>query len=416
MQNVHGRRGDNMSNKLREIGERAEKALRKKAIYGLDIDIKKFSQKAKKPQIDITHLPEEEQKRMLESGIDPSAKGRSGSFIQVDHTVTHYQVVQEGVEIMTTDEALSKYDWLVDYWWKALPVDTDKYTAHIELHQNHGYFIRVLPGVKTALPLQACLFMAQERLNQAVHNIIICEQGSELNVITGCATSHKVRTGLHLGASEFFIKRGAICNFTMIHNWAEEMAVRPRTGIIVEEGGAFVSNYICLKRVADLQTFPTAYLHKDAVAEFNTILVAPPGSYLDTGARVFLQGENSRAEVVSRSITIGGTIIARGHLIGQTPNIKAHLECKGLILSEKGVIHAIPELEGRVSGVEMSHEAAVGKIAQEQIEYLMARGLSQSEATSLIVRGFLRVDIKGLPSELKAELDKAIEATEKDMM
>jgi hypothetical protein len=404
-----------MKQRLEEINKKAKKAVEKKALYGKDIDINTFHQKAQKTNLNIAHLPQEEQKRMLESGIDPTAKERSGSFIQIDHSVAHYQTTQEGVEIMSTEEALAKYDWLLDYWWKTLPADTDKYTAHVALHQEHGYFIRVLPGVKTTFPLQACLFMAQENLSQDVHNLIICEEGSELNLLTGCATSHKVRTGLHLGVSEFFIKKGARCNFTMIHNWAEEMTVRPRTGVIVDEGGAFISNYICLKKVADLQMFPTAYLHKNTVAEFNTILVSHLDSYLDTGARVFLQGENSRAEIISRTITTGGTIVARGHLIGQVPNIKAHLECKGLILSEKGIIHAIPELEGQVAGVEMFHEAAVGKIAEEQIEYLMSRGLSQSKATSIIVRGFLQMDIKGLPPELKMELDKAIETTEKDM-
>ncbi|HDD43258.1 MAG TPA: SufD family Fe-S cluster assembly protein [Candidatus Desulfofervidus auxilii] len=404
-------------NELKEIREKAEKAINKKAVYGQDINIETFRQEAEKLSIsEISHLSEEEQKKMLETGIEPEGKERAGSYFQIDHSVVHYEVAQEGVEILSIEEALAKYEWLKEYWWKALSVDMDKYTAHVALYQKHGYFIRVLPGVKTAFPLQACLFMSQEGLIQSIHNIIICEEGSELNLITGCAASHRIRTGLHLGISEFFIKKGATCIFTMIHNWAEEMAIRPRTGIIVEEGGTFVSNYILLKKVADLQTFPTAYLKKDARAEFNNILLAPEGSHLDTGTKVFLKEEGCRAEVISRSITTGGTIIARGHLIGEAPGIKAHLECKGLILGEKGIIHAIPELEGHVGGVEMSHEAAVGKIAQDQIEYLMARGLSETEATSLIVRGFLRVDIKGLPPELKTELDKAIEVTEKDVM
>jgi Fe-S cluster assembly scaffold protein SufB len=92
------------------------------------------------------------------------------------------------------------------------------------------------------------------------------------------------------------------------------------------------------------------------------------------------------------------------------------LECKGLILSEKGIIRAIPELEGQTAGVDMSHEAAVGKIAQEEIEYLMARGLSEEEATSTIVRGFLNVQIDGLPAELQAEIDAAVKESEKALI
>jgi len=404
-------------NKLKKIAEKAKKAIKKKAPYGQDININEFEQEVKNlPDSTLHQLSEQEQKTLLETGIELRGGERGGSFFQVDHSVIHYEVAQEGVEILSIEEAMAKYDWLINYWWSALSPDTDKYTAYVALHQKHGYFVRVLPGVKTFFPLQACLFMSQENITQPIHNIIICEEGSELNLITGCAASHRVRTGLHLGISEFFIKKGATCTFTMIHNWAEEMAIRPRTGIIIEEDATFVSNYILLKKVANLQTFPIAYLKKNAKAEFNTILFAPKGAYLDTGTRVFLKEEGAKAEVVSRSITAGGTVIARGHLIGEASGIKAHLECKGLILGERGVIHAIPELEGHVGGVEMSHEAAVGRIAKEQIEYLMARGLSESEATSLIVKGFLRVDIKGLPEELKIELDKVIEATEKDMM
>jgi len=123
----------------------------------------------------------------------------------------------------------------------------------------------------------------------------------------------------------------------------------------------------------------------------------------------------TRVEIISRAITVGGTIIARGEMIGQVKGCKGHLECKGLILND-GIMHAIPELVGYVPGVEMSHEAAVGKIDQREIEYLMARGLDEDEAVSTIVRGFFNVDIEGLPPGLASEIDKAVTETQKDMM
>jgi Fe-S cluster assembly scaffold protein SufB len=132
------------------------------------------------------------------------------------------------------------------------------------------------------------------------------------------------------------------------------------------------------------------------------------------GSRVFLSSKGSKAEVVTRAISEGGDIVARGHLIGEVPHIKAHLECRGLILSEEGRIHAIPELEGKVSDIDMSHEAAVGKIAADEIQYLMARGLSSEEATAAIVRGFLDVKIKGLPEYLEREIKKAIRKEESE--
>ncbi|MCK5138758.1 MAG: SufD family Fe-S cluster assembly protein, partial [Thermodesulfovibrionia bacterium] len=254
----------------------------------------------------------------------------------------------------------------------------------------------------------------EDGLAQKVHNIIIAEEGSELNIITGCAVGQKVKNGLHIGISEFYVKKNARVSFTMIHNWAEDVAVRPRSATIVEENGVFLSNYICIKPVKTLQMYPTAYCTgENATVRYYTILLAIGGSHMDVGSRVFLKARGSKAEVVTRAITEGGNIIARGHLIGEVPGIKAHLECRGLILSEQGSIHAIPELEGKVSDIDMSHEAAVGKIAAEEIQYLMARGLSSDEATAAIVRGFLDVNIKGLPENLEKEIKKAIKIEEK---
>ncbi|MCX5727023.1 MAG: SufD family Fe-S cluster assembly protein, partial [Candidatus Saganbacteria bacterium] len=192
---------------------------------------------------------------------------------------------------------------------------------------------------------------------------------------------------------------------------ADEMHVRPRSAAIVEEGGVFTSNYICMKPVKSLQMYPTAYLNgKNSVVSFNTILYAVKDSYIDVGSRVYLRGEGSRADIIARTIAKDKSqIIARGHIIGEIPKVKAHLECRGLLLSDTALIHAIPELEGRAKDVDLSHEAAVGKIAEQEILYLMSRGLTEDEAVAVIIRGFLSVDIKGLPEKLKAEMQKIID-------
>jgi len=295
-------------------------------------------------------------------------------------------------------------------------VDADKYTAAAQLNLHDGYVIRALPGAKITLPVQACLYIHKEGLSQYVHNLIIAEEGSELHVITGCATAPGLKRGLHVGISEFFVKKNAKLSFTKIHNWAEEMSVRPRSVGIVEEGGLFLNNYICMKPVRSLQMYPTTHLvGKGAVSRFYSLLVGSPGSELDVGGRIFLKAPETRAEIIARAISNGGRIINRGDLIGEVPGVKAHLECRGLML-RGGLIHAIPELQAKVDGVEMSHEAAVGKIAQEEIMYLMSRGLSEEEATSTIVRGFLSVDIPGLPPQLKAEIDRAVDLSSKDVM
>lgn len=403
-----------------KLREKAEKAKEKVAGLGPDINLEDFERTPVPHKYladeDMCALPQQEQARLLMAGLDPFKKERGGTFFQKDTSVVHCEAKQEGVEVIPIRTALETYDWIWDYYWKLVAVDADKYTAAVELDLHDGYVIRALPGSKSIYPIQACLYIDKDGLQQNVHNIIIAEEDAELHIITGCSTSPHLKRGAHVGISEFFVKKNAKLSFTMIHNWAEDMVVRPRSVAQVETGGLFLNNYICMKPVRSLQMYPTTYLvGEDAVARFYSIIVGSPGSEYDVGGRIFLKHRGNRAEIVARTISNGGKIIARGDLIGEVPDIKAHLECRGLILNG-GVIHAIPELRGYVDGVELSHEAAVGKIAQEEIAYLMSRGLGEDEATSTIVRGFLSVDIPGLPPQLKAEIDRAIETSDRDVM
>lgn len=403
-----------------ELREKAVRVRDKKGAIGPDIDLNKFDE-APVPHSyladeDLCAIPTDEQKNLIMSGLDVTKKERGGTYFQMDTEVVHCHTQQEGIEVIPIQKALDEYDWIRDYYWKLVAVDADKYTAAAELGLHDGYVIRARAGTKSIYPIQACLYLDKDGLQQNVHNIIIAEEDSELHIISGCATSPHMKRGVHVGISEFFVKKNAKLSFTMIHNWAEDMMVRPRSVAQVEEGGLFLNNYICMKPVRSLQMYPTTHLvGKDAVARFYSIIVGSPGSEYDIGGRIYLKKPGTRAEIVARTITNGGNIIARGQLIGEVPGIKAHLECRGLILNG-GIMSAIPELEGRVDGVEMSHEAAVGKIAQEEIAYLMSRGLSEDEATATIVRGFLNVDIPGLPPQLQAEIDRAIEESDKDVM
>ena len=403
-----------------EINNKAKEAVNKKATFGEDIDLSKFD-RTRVPhkylaEEEICSLPQNEQDRLLMSGLDVTDKGRGGTYFQKDTTVIHCHSNEQGIEVIPVTEAIKKYEWVKEYFWKLVPPDQDKYTASAALELHDGYVIRALPGSKSIYPIQACLYLDKEGIQQNVHNLIIAEEGSELHIITGCATSPNLKRGVHVGISEFFVKKNAKLSFTMIHNWAEEMDVRPRSVAQVEEGGLFINNYICMKPVRTIQMYPTTHLiGNNATAMFYSVIVGTPGSNFDVGGRIFLKKPGCKAEIIQRAISNGAHIMNRGHLIGEAPDIKAHLECKGLLL-KGGIIDSIPQLEGHVEGVDMSHEAAVGKVAQEEIFYLMSRGLSEQEATSVIVRGFLSVDIKGLPPALKAEIDHAIDESNKDAL
>jgi Fe-S cluster assembly scaffold protein SufB len=409
---------------LSDLKVRAENAKEKKAILGPDIDLSRYSKHIERGKIEsLESLSHQAKEAAIMTGINIKEELRSGSYLQVDHSVVYESLKKayEGkLEIMSTTDALSKYDWLEDYYWRAVPVDQDKYTAQVELNMTHGYFIRVLPYQKPQYPVQSCLLVAESYVSQNVHNIIIVEEGAELQVITGCTLAKSDAEGIHLGVSEFFVKKGGKLFFTMIHNWAENFHVRPRTWAVVEEDGAFVSNYVLLKPVKSIQAFPVAYLKGDrSSAKFNTVVYGLKDSYIDLGSRIILEGKETRGESITRTIAADESVIyARGDLVAKTRDYcLAHLDCRGIVFSNKAKIYAIPQLasEGALKA-ELSHEASIGPIAEEQVEYLMSRGISREDAVSVITSGFLNLDIPFIPEFLDRNIKEVIKATAKEAL
>lgn len=414
-----------MCGMLRDTLNRAEKAKEKKALYGEDIDLEKFIKEEAGEHEKVSRaneVPKKVQETLLKVGVDPNEEERSGTFVQVDQSGVCTTCGSESVEIMGMNVALDKYSWLKDYMWKAVAVDSDKYTAQTALREKEqggsgGYFIRSMPGSKEVFPLQACMFIGDENVMQTAHNVIIAEENSELHIITGCATGEDVTSALHVGVSEFYLKKGAKITFTMVHNWAEQVDVRPRTGVMVGDESTYISNYILTSPVRSIQSYPTAYCTgNNSKVVFQSILGGQKESVLDMGSRVILEGEGCSTEMISRSVSKDQSqIYARGHLAGRAKNVKGHLECHGLVLSDDSMIYAVPELEGASTELELSHEAAVGKIDEAEVLYLMSRGLSEEEAASMIVRGFLSIDIAGLPPELAAETKRMMDQSLKGM-
>ncbi|MDI9633195.1 MAG: SufD family Fe-S cluster assembly protein [Methanolinea sp.] len=361
----------------------------------------------------MADLSPEDRERLTLTGLEVEMKNRSGSFFQVDQEIRQWTSLHEGIEILPIAEALRKYDWLSDYSWNLVEKDKDQYTRFVAAQGDpRGFVVIAREGSRTIYPLQACLFLSRTPV-QHVHNIVIAEEGAELHLISGCASASHTRTGSHIGVSEFYVGKGARVTSTMIHNWGEEISVFPRSAARVEEDGVFISNYVCMQPVKKVQMAPYFELSgKNAVGRSSSIVVCTPGSHMDLGSVARLSAEGSSAELVTRAITTGGTIISRGMIEGASRHTRGHIECRGLILRD-GVIHAIPEIKGNVVDTELSHEAAVGKIARDEIEYLMSRGLDEDVATSTIIRGFLDVRIAGLPPVLQAQIDAAIDSAEK---
>ncbi|MCX7600001.1 MAG: SufD family Fe-S cluster assembly protein [Armatimonadetes bacterium] len=359
------------------------------------------------------------QDRMLEVGVDLSAhpQQRAGTYVHLNDRPLEARAEVDGLEVMDIKQALDRYEWLRDLYGTAVPRDRDEFTRAAEEELHGGYFIRALPGAQITVPVQACLYLLTEGMVQRVHNVIIAEEGSFLPIITGCTAHFGARRGMHIGISEFFVRRSATVKFIMIHAWNEEISVRPRSAAIVEGHGAFLSDYVCLERVRDVQMYPVARLVGEAAtARYRSVVAAPAESNLDLGSGVRIEAPGGRAEILSRNVSTGGKIIARGRVEALAAGARGHLECRGLLMSEQGQIVAIPELTAAHPDVELSHEAAVGKIAEEEIHYLMARGLSRDAAIAAIVHGFLDLGIEGLPPVLQKRIDSLIALSDTEAM
>ncbi|MGB9718356.1 MAG: SufB/SufD family protein, partial [Thermoproteota archaeon] len=395
----------NLDEARRLLKPKAEKALAKPAPHGLDLNLSGF-----KLGTGFGTGVEGSEKILESVGIDLDERNRSGSYYQVDNRAVYSSTRQSGLTVKPLSQALQDPENL-DYYWKVLPVDTDKYTAAAFLGEKEGYFIKVDDSVNVDTPVQACLLLRTPGLIQAPHNIVVVGENSRVHVITGCAAMRE-EAGLHIGVSEFYVKKGGTLTFTMIHSWGKAIHVRPRTVAHVEENGVFISHYINTSPVSSLQTHPVAYLNgKGSRAHLSSIIIGRGASRIDVGGTLELGAPACSGEILSRTIGFDeSTTIARARVAGKAPGVRGHVECRGLLLSNESRIDAIPELEARVQDVQLTHEAAIGRIAEEELIYLVARGFTEEEARSIIVRGFLSVELTGLPENLAKYLESILDS------
>jgi len=344
-------------------------------------------------------------------GYDDSGETpRSASFLLEDDTARVASSNERKLEMASIRQARKDHPWVRKLEWSLVDPGTDEFTRIVADHPDPaGNFIHVQDGARIRFPAQSCFLLRADRNEQVLHNVIVLEPGSELHLITGCTAAAYSNVGRHIAVTEIFVREGATLTYTMVHDWAPEVEVRPRTGIAVEAGGTYLSNYIALTRVKHIDTNPLAVVQSGGTARFNSIIYAKGGSYFDVGGRIRLLGAGARGEITSRVVATASRVISRGLIEGGSADTKGHMECNGIMLDAEAVIHAIPELKATYPDTELSHEAAVGKIAGEQIDYLMARGLTEEQARALIIRGFLDVRIEGLPASLQQVIDRMIE-------
>ena len=390
--------------KLDEVLARAKRALDKPAEFGPDLDISKFTVATGGDEFALSKGRD----RLSLVGIDLSEENRAGSYYQVDEKVIGASAKTPGLTVLPFEQALEE-GFLENYVWKLVPPDLDKYTALNAMHGRRGYVVIAERGRKIAEPVQTCLFMSSPRGIQVPHNVIIAEEDSELSVYTGCTIMTEV-VGLHAGVTEIYVKKGARVNFVMLHAWNEDAHVRPRTAVLVEEGGTYVEHYINMTPVASLQARPRVTLAgRGARAHLSSVIVAKKRSIMDFGGLIRLEGKETGGEIISRIIAKDSAkVTSRLRLEASGIGCKGHTECNGLMLSDSAQILTIPELLSSINDAELTHEAAVGKLKEEEIYYLTARGIKRDEAVAMLVRGFMNVKVEGLPPNLRRQIDIAV--------
>jgi len=355
---------------------------------------------------------DEATKATLQNVAYDEKEERSASFLAKDWDILDAHSAVEGLEVLPIETALQKYQWLKALLFTLVEKEKDEYVKEVASSGVMlGYFIRIKAGVKITLPVYTCYMINSDQFTQCTHNIIIAEEDSELHLINGCTTNAHVASGRHLGVTEYFIKDGATLTSTMIHSWGKEVEVYPRSAAHVGKNAKYISNYVAMSSVKKLQMDPLAIIEESGLGEFYSVIYAPESSHFDVGSTVILNGEGASSEIISRVVSNGGEVITRGKIVGEKPKGRGAMACNGLLLNEKGYIHAIPELIGKDPRLELSHEASVGMISKDELTYLMASGIDEEKAKSLIIEGFLDLKIPSLPEFLQKQINDIVKET-----
>ncbi|MEM1894929.1 MAG: SufD family Fe-S cluster assembly protein [Acidilobaceae archaeon] len=373
------------------VRERAKQALDKPSPYGVDVNIRDYP-------IGLESIEELDLSRTSIVGIDIEKASREALYLQVDHAIFKYLSRIPGLEISRIEEFIdSNPDIARDYVWRLIDPGTDKYTAVAALRGSGGYFIRVKRKSKIDIPVQACLLLRSSSL-QAPHNIVIVEEGAEVTVYTGCLIMPE-SAGLHIGITEFYVERGGKLRFIMVHAWNNVTHIRPRTAALIDEGGEYVSYYMNLSHVKTLQTYPRVKLMDNARAYMASIILGLGEANIDIGSLIELNGYSS-GEIVSRVLARDtSTIYTRALIRGSTG--KGHIECSGLMLDERSKIVMLPQLEAKGINAQLTHEASIGKLSEDEINYLVSKGFTREEAEGILIRGFMNVDLTILPEKVR---------------
>lgn len=272
----------------------------------------------------------------------------------------------------------------------------------IEWKEYSGYFIKVEKGKRGLV--QTCFLTSQDGLEQNVHNVVVVEDDATLDIFTGCLSNSHVKGNIHTSIMDIFVMKNAKLTFNMIHSWGESSKVYPKTMVYVEDGGTYISNYVVWDKVKEIVANPKIYLKKNAKGVVRSLAHIHKGSNIELGGDIVLEGTESSGELLSSVVSSGGIFKTESKIEGIGDDSKGHIECDALLLEKGGNVSAIPQLISKNNNTRLSHEAYLGKISNEEIEYLQTKGFDYDKAQEMIVKGFANKSLDSMPESVRNKM------------
>ncbi len=339
-----------------------------------------------------------------------------GVTTQFESEAVYHNTLKEledlGVIFLDTDSALKQYPELFkEYFGKVVSYRDNKYASLNSAVWSGGSFIYIPKDVKIEKPLQSYFRINSEQMGQFERTLIIVDEGGYLNYVEGCTAPRYSESSLHAAVVEIYIKKGGYCRYSTVQNWSNNIINLVTKRALVKEDAHMewidgnIGSGLNMK-------YPCCILEGDrAKGTCVTIAFAANKQLQDTGAKMIHLGKDTSSSIISKSIAcLGGIVNYRG-LVKQGKNAKgarSHVECDTLLLDDKSKSDTIPTNIGENDDLFLEHEATVSKVSDEQLFYLMSRGLSEKDATEMIIMGFIEPFAKELPMEYAVELNQLI--------
>ncbi|MBR2890786.1 MAG: Fe-S cluster assembly protein SufB [Bacilli bacterium] len=391
--------------------------------FGPSLDVLNFDEyiyyikSTKNVSNDWEEVPQEIKETFNKLGIqEAEQKYLAGVSTQFESEVVYHNTIKEleslGVLFCDTDTALKKYpDIMREYFNKVVPYQDNMFAALNTAVWSGGSFIYIPKGVKIEKPLQSYFRINSEQMGQFERTLIIVDEGASLNYVEGCTAPKYSKDSLHAAVVEIYVKKGGYCRYSTVQNWSNNIVNLVTKRAYVEESGHMewidgnIGSMINMKYPACILAGP--------YAKGTTISIAFAGSgqYQDTGAKMIHLAPNTTSQIISKSICRGGgKVNYRGTVRHnkKATNAKSHVECDTLILDNISSSDTIPTNITQNDSSYIEHEATVSKVSEEQLFYLMSRGLTEQQATEMIIMGFIEPFAKELPMEYAVELNQLI--------